>query len=225
MKKIFELINKNLSLPGYLDTLQKKHQGKDLPLITISREKGSGGRLISLLVAKKLGNPWKVFHKEILDEIAKETRLQKELIKQVDENNIAFIDSLISDMFGKRYISLSSYYKHLVKILSTIGNRGFAVIVGRGGHFLFPHSLKVRIICDMDLRIENLMKYEHLSEKQAKDLVAQSDRQRKEFNRTLFNHDVTRAYHYDLVIKTSKDLSIDDASDLIIFAAKKRFVL
>ena len=95
---------------------------KKLPLITISRETGSGGRPIAYLVAKKLGRPWKVFHKEIIDDLAKGTHLEKKLVKEIDENKIPLIEEVIGDFFGKRYLNLSNYYKHLVEILTTIGH-------------------------------------------------------------------------------------------------------
>jgi len=69
MKKLFELINKNLESSSFFG-LFRRPEGEDLPIITISREKGSGGRPIAFLVARKLGPPWQVFHKDIVDQIA-----------------------------------------------------------------------------------------------------------------------------------------------------------
>src|SRR3990167_9836913 len=150
MKRIFELINKNFFFDFLADRKPKIPAQENLPLITISREKGSGGRPIAYLVAKKLRRPWKVFHKDIIDEIAKEAHLENNLIKEIDENRIPFIEEVIGEFFGKRHVSLSNYYKHLVKILSAIGHRGHAIIVGRGANYLCPHALKVRIICEMN---------------------------------------------------------------------------
>ena len=78
-----------------------------------------------------------------MEEIAKETRLEKELIEEVDEAQIPVITQLVDNILGKKYLDLSSYYKHLIRILSTIGQRGHAIIIGRGANFLFPQALKV----------------------------------------------------------------------------------
>lgn len=222
MKKFFELINENLSKSKVASLFLRKEEGK-LPLITISREKGSGGRVIAYLVAEKLGSPWKVYHKEIVDEIGKQTHLEEALIKEIDEAHVSVIKEIIDDFFGKRYLTFSSYYKHLLRILSTIGSRGYAIVVGRGANFLFPNSLKIRVICEMHQRIDWLIKYEGMSKSKAISTVEEFDKKRLEYGQHVFSHDIRKAHHYDLVIRTSKEMSIEDAADLIVYFAKKRF--
>lgn len=223
MKRLYELIQRNFLFSRVSDLFNQKSSSSELPLITISREKGSGGRPIAHLVGKKLGNSWKVYHEEIVNRIVEETHLEKELVKEVDEANIPFIDEIVADFFGKRYLNLSGYYKELVKILSTIGNRGYAIIVGRGADYLFPHALKIRIICEMDQRIKWMMEFEKISKKEAIQRINDSDEKRFEFIETVFRHDPRKAHHYDLVIRTGQNLSIEDAADLIVRAAKRRF--
>ncbi len=225
MKKLYELIQKNSLLATLSDLLSKSRPPAraELPIITLSREKGSGGRPIAYLVEKQLGEPWKVYHKEIIEVIAKETKLEKKLIKEIDESNIPLIEEIVAEFFGRRYFNFSTYYRNLVKILSTIGHRGYAIIVGRGANFLIPASLKVRIICEMPQRIKWMMEYEHLTKTQAVKSIEESDRRRIEFIETIYKHDPRKAHHYDLVIRTGPKLSIDDAATLIVTAAKRRF--
>lgn len=228
MKRIFNLLNKNVfNFSSFIRPFVKKIDvQKELPIITISREAGSGGRPIAFEVAKKLGNPWMLYHKEIVEEIAKQTRLEQKLIREIDEQNIPLVEEIVGNFFGKRYPTLSNYYKHLVRILSVIGHRGNAIIMGRGAHFLFPHSLKVRIICEMEQRIKWIMEYEGAkTAATALKRIEESDNQRIEFNKKLFHHDIRKAHHYDLVIRTGKHLTVDDAADIIVYTAKKRFKL
>ena len=224
MKKLFELINKNFEFSQFFPSFHSKEK-KDCPIITVSREKGSGGRPIAFLVAKELGGQWTVFHKDIVEEIAKETRLEKELIEEVDEAQIPVITQLVDNILGKKYLDLSSYYKHLVRILSTIGQRGHAIIIGRGANFLFPQAFKVRIICEMEERIKGVMKYEKVNRREAMGLIEKSDRERASFTQSLFQHDPGKAHHYDMVIRTGKNLSLEDAAEIIVDTAKKRFGL
>lgn len=223
MKKLFDLINKNFerfNLP-----LFSKKEEKPPPVITISREKRAGGRTTAFLVAKKLGGKWRVYHKEIIDRITKEARLEKKLVEEIDERRLPFVETLINDFFGKRYLSLSSYYKHLVKVILAIAQRGYAIIVGRGAEYLLPHALKIRIIGDMDQRIKWCMEYDKLSREKAIERLKKFDEERIDFIKTVYNHDPRKAHHYDLVIRTGPNLSIDDAADLIVRLAKKRFKL
>jgi len=205
------------------DFINHESKGAKPPIITISREYGSGGSIIARKVAAKLGKDWKIYHKEIVEEIAREANLEKRLIREIDEKHIPLIEELAGDFFGKRYMSLHSYTKHLLKILSVIGLRGNAIIVGRGAHFLFPGALKVRIIADIDYRVQIIVKYEKVSEKRARLLIEKRDNERNEFNRTLFKTNQNKAHYYDLVIKTSDSLTIDDAAKIILTLAKSRF--
>ncbi|MCL4375170.1 cytidylate kinase-like family protein [Patescibacteria group bacterium] len=220
MKKIFELIQDNL-LRNRRPSVFGPHQL--LPIITISRERGSGGRLIAYKVAQRLGRPWQVYHKEIIEDITKRSHLEKALIKEVDEKRIPTINRLLLDVFSKKYSTFSNYYKHLLQVLATIGNRGRAIIIGRGANFLFPHALNVRIICPMAQRIAWMMRFEKMSRSEAELNLADSDRDREEYNRVLFHHSPKKAHHYDLIIRTGEKISLDDAADIIVYAARKRF--
>ncbi len=222
MRKFFELVEKNLRL-DQLTKLFKKDREETKPLITISREYGSGGSIIAELVAKKLGNPWRVFHDEIIEQIAKEAQLDKKLIKEIDENKIPFMHEILEDFFGRRPVSLEGYSKHLLKILKKIGERGNAIIVGRGSNFLFPHSLKIRVLADMEHRIKIVMDAKKVSEEKAKEILQDYDEHRIRFAQSLFHHDPRKAHHYDLTIKIGETLGIDPATHLIVTLAKRRF--
>lgn len=228
MRKIDNLINKNIfqdRLYYLFSSNPPKKSGGPPPLITISREMGAGGKPIAYLVAKKLGKPWQVYHKEIVEEIAKEAKLERELINEIEEKQTPLIEQFIADLFGKRYLSLNSYQRHLIKIIAEIGKKGYAIIVGRGADYLLPHTLKIRIICEMQQRIAWEMEFENISRQEAIRRIEESDKNRVEFIKTLYGHDPRKAHHYDLVIRTGADLSIEDATDLIVRIAKRRFKL
>ncbi len=69
------------------------------------------------------------------------------------------------------------------------------------------------------------MEYEKISEKEAIKRIEESDKKRVEFIKTLYQHDPRKAHHYDLVIRTGPNLSIEDAADMIARVAKRRFKL
>jgi len=229
MKNIFKLINKNLfKFNGNLAHLlgrSKLKSSKTLPVITISREMGAGGRPIAKMVVRRLGKPWRLYHKEIINRIVDEAKLERKLVEEVDEKKLSLIEETIYDLFGRQYVSLSNYYRHLIKVVTTISQRGYAVILGRGANFILPKALNVRIICDMKQRIKWEMKFEKISRATAIRRIKKSDDERRSFIKTLYDHTNKKAHHYDLVIRTGDNLSIYDAVDLILLAAKKRFKL
>ncbi len=221
MKRIFELINRNLEGSALHKTYSNKNSHP--PVITISRERGSGGRPIAYLVAKKLNSPWRVYHKDIVEEISQETTLDPELVEQLDEHQSSAIKELLNTIFGKKFLSINSYYKHLLHILASIGTRGYAVVIGRGANFLFPDALKVRIVSGMEDRIQAMIKYEHISSREAKNQIAASDLERNKFSQELFQHDCRKSHHYDLVIRTGKNIDVEEAAEIIVALAKKKF--
>lgn len=223
MKKLFELINKNVLSSKVTDFTAVNSSKANHPIITISREYGSGGSIIAKKLLAKLGKDWKIYHEEIVDEIAKEAHLEKKLIREVDEKHIPLIEELTEDFFGKPYMSLHNYFKSLLKILSVIGLRGNAIIIGRGAHFLFPNALKVRVISDIEDRVKVLMKFTKVSENRARVLIEKKDRERNEFNKNLFHHNQHKARHYDVVVNISKNLNLNEATKIIYVLAKSRF--
>jgi len=77
----------------------------------------------------------------------------------------------------------------------------------------------------MEQRIKWAMEYDKLSREKAIEFLKKCDQERDEFIKSLYHHDPKKAHHYDLVIKIGPNLSLEDATDLIVRLAKKRFKL
>lgn len=210
----------------FRNTVIKKNSLIEKPLITISREKGSGGKPIAYLTAERLGHPWKVYHQDTLEQIvAHQEELSNWFKSQIDNETRDMVNTLIQSRIGERYNALSQYHKDLVLLLASIGTKGNAIIVGRGAQYLFPDALKVRLICKIEQRIEWLMKYEHVSHNEASQLIHESDSQRENFIKGLFGHDPQTPHHYDIILKTSEHIKLEDAAATIFQLAKRRFGL
>lgn len=223
--KIFKIINKNFQSPVNFDFLQKTEEPKVSPIITISREKGSGGIMIADKLAKKLGKKWNYYDKDIVEKIAKESNITTKEVTEIENKSIPYLQDVIESWVGKDYFSLNSYHRTLLKILCDIGNEGYAIIVGRGANFICKNALKVKVIADKEQRIKWLVQYEKMSEKAAKKDVEETDRESNKFISSLYNKDITDPHNFDLVIKTSLQLSLEEAADIIARLAKERFKL
>lgn len=217
MEKFYEIFQKKFFPSSPLQ------RNEPLPIITISREMGSGGKSTANIIALRLGKPWKVYDHELIDKIAKNKNLEKELIDSIDPKRLPLANIIVNKIFGKRMINLPGYYRHLVKVMSLVGLKGYTIILGRGGNFLFPHALNIRIICQLDQRIIWQMTYEHISRSEAIKRIEESDIERREFVESLFNHNHCKAYHYNLVIRTGSDITVEDAANIIIDLAKRKF--
>ena len=149
--------------------------------------------------------------------------MEEKLAQSVDSKKLPLLDIIIAKTFGKRFPHLSGYQRHLVKVMTLVGLKGYTIILGRGGNFLFPQALNIRMICRMDQRIVWQMTYENISRPEAIKRIEESDIERKDFVHSLFNHNHCKAYHYDLAIRTGSEVTIEDAANIIIDLAKRKF--
>ncbi|PIS09104.1 hypothetical protein COT75_03275 [Candidatus Beckwithbacteria bacterium CG10_big_fil_rev_8_21_14_0_10_34_10] len=224
LKQFDKLLNKEISAWVFLKdrvSLKKKSKNKYFPCITVSRETGSGGRLAAQLAAKKLG--FKYYNKKIVELIVSETKKREGLIQSLDENGANFLEETIGILFGTR-INSSTYFRNLVKVILALGSKRNSVILGRGGNFIIPSKfgLRVRVMAPLKYRIKNAMNHEKISLKEAEQRIQETHFQRKNFVRKYFYKNISNANYYDLVINT-KDLSVDQAAEIIVFAFKTKF--
>lgn len=194
---------------------QKKMPEKEgVSIITLSREPGSGGRIIAGRLAEKLGID--IFHQEVIHEIARSADISETVLETLDERGLNTLEHWISSLVHERHLWPDRYMQHLMKVIGTIGNHGRAVIVGRGANFVLPAEKRfaVRIVAPQAWRIKNVAKEFDISPEEAKRRVLRTDSNRKAFIRKYFNADIAEPTNYDLVINTAT-LKLDDAVNVI----------
>ena len=105
-------------------------------LVTISREYGSGGRIIGGLVAEKLGVP--LYDKEIIDFAVEKSGLSREIIesaalraKSSFTYTLASAISFGDNMAGENVSMNEKLFMTQFDIIEQIGELGNGVIVGR----------------------------------------------------------------------------------------------
>lgn len=194
----------------------KKTTSKPGPLtITVSREPGSGGRIVAQKLAEKLG--FEVFHQEVLVEIAKRADVSDKLLATLDEKGLNVLEDCISALVYDRHLWPDEYLKHLMKVIGAIGKQGRAIIVGRGANFVVPpqNRLRLRIVAPRKVRIENVVKTYEVSADEAKRHIIRTESDRRAFIRKYFNADIADPTNYDLVLNTGS-LEIDKAVTTVL---------
>ena len=188
-----------------------------LPIITISRQPGRGGRIVAQKLAALLNV--EVFHQEVLHAMAKRAEVSEQMLATMDERGLSILEDWISSLVYDRHMWPDEYLKHLMNVIGTIGKHGRAVVVGRGANFILPpeQRLRVRITAPRRFRIQNVAREFNLAKSEAKRRVIQTESDRKAFIRKYFNSDIEDPDNYDLVINT-ETLSLDDASKVIAAA-------
>jgi cytidylate kinase len=190
---------------------KEKKEAAPLPVITISREPGSGGRLIAKAIAEELGMD--LFHQEVLHEMAKSAQVSSQLLETLDEKGLNTLEHWVSSMINARHLWPDEYSQHLMKVIGTIAKHGSAVLVGRGANFILPREKRfsVRIVAPQAMRIANVAKTFDLSQEDATRRVIRTNSDRKAFVHKYFNADIADPLNYDMVLNTEV-LSIAQAA-------------
>lgn len=179
-------------------------------IITISREFGSGGREIGKRLSDELG--FRYYDKEIITEIAKETGMTEQYIKNISEKGIypqAF-------NFGKTFATFNNLQSNqteiLVKqqeIIKKIADKGNCIIVGRGANIILKdyNTIDIFVYSNMESKIKRCREKrqdEELSDKELIEKIKQVDKNRKNYHDLISNKEWGNKNNYDICINTSK---------------------
>jgi cytidylate kinase len=206
------------------ETMERKAvKAKPAPVITISREPGSGGSEIARKLAQDL--KMDLVGAQIIQKIAESADISAKLIESLDEKQITRRDDWISSLIETRHLWVDDYLRHLTKVIGTFGKQGNFIIVGRGAQYILPpeDTFRLRFIADMETKILNVMRDFGSSSEDSEKYIIKTDSDRRAYLRKYFNADVTNPSDYDMVINTGK-LGIDGSVEAVkaAFAAWKR---
>lgn len=211
-------MEKNASIETFIKDQIEKWKTRSqthLPVITISSEPGSGGRVIARGLAKRLNID--LFDRDIVREIAESAHISGVVIETMEKERLSGIKDFIASLVNDRYLWPGVYLDHLMKVVAAIASHGDAIIVGRGANFLIPSGdrLSVRVIAPLETRVINVAKEFGVTREEAKRRVINRENRRAAFIRQSFNADVADPKNYDLVINTHR-LDMDAALGAVI---------
>ncbi|MBM4271567.1 MAG: cytidylate kinase-like family protein [Deltaproteobacteria bacterium] len=193
---------------------RKTVKAKPGPVITISREPGSGGSEI----ARKLSEDLKMdlVGAQIIQKIAESADMSTKVIESLDEKEITRRDNWLTALFETRHLWEDTYLFHLTKVIGTFGRQGNVIIVGRGAQYILPpeDTFRLRFVAPMEIKIQNVMRDFGSTRQEAEKYIIKTDSDRRAYLRKYFNADVTNPSDYDMVINTGK-LGIDSTVDVV----------
>lgn len=181
--------------------------GVEINYVTVSRQVGSGGRLISRMLSEIMD--WQYYDRQILDYMSKNMDVRIQALESVDEQTAGWIEKYIQPFFSVKLVERvhpSSYYKHLAKVLLVIAQHGHAIIMGRGAGILLPRDkgLSVRITAPFELRCERIVRKKNISLDAARAFVKKTDKDQKNFIKEYLGKDINDPQYYDLICNTQK---------------------
>jgi len=195
---------------------------KRWPVVTVSREFGARGAEVGRAVAERLG--FTFWDKELVGAIAAEAKVAEHFVAALDERRKNAATAIFNAFVKNASVSDTTYLERLLKIVQTVGQRGSAVIVGRGGHLALgdDDALRVRIVGSPGYRAESLARRYGWTLDEAQARMAEVDAERRAFMLHHFHRTCDEPHDFDLVLRVD-GLSVDALTEIIVTAYELRF--
>jgi cytidylate kinase len=179
-------------------------------VVTVSRQAGAGGSEIARRIAEAF--KMELVGRQLIDHVARSTKMNVRMVELLDEKAVGRIDSMIASLFVARHLSPDVYFRHLTQVIATIGERGWAVIVGRGAHLILPAEKAIRLcfVAPLDARIGYFIRARQMTPAEAKQYVERRDADRAGFIKKYFKADPDDPTAFDLTVNTG-DRGIEEA--------------
>lgn len=197
-------------------------------IITISREYGSGGRLIGKRLAEKLGVPY--YDKELLGRIAEESGYSREMMEDAEKKaKNGFLYSLASAMGsgdgGPDSLSLNErFFLAQFDTIRKIAEEGSCVIVGRCADYILrdlPEATNVFVYAEEADKIKRAVEEYGVPEKEVKKTMKAADKARENHYSYHTGRKWGNPVNYHLALDSGY-LSIEDIVDMIITYTDKK---
>lgn len=200
-------------------------------VITISRQFGSGARLLGKMIAGELG--YIFADSEVIEKIAEAANVSPHWVETVEREAGGKLSRVINKMVSKPlvdrvlkgergYIDEKIYLDYLVVIIAQVAEEGNVVILGRGSQYILndhPDAFHVLLINEFENRVKFMVENYGLSQKRAAQVVAGEDKRRKNLYQKLGKIDYDNAALYHLVLNMGK-VSIQQALKVVLSAVK-----
>ena len=170
-----------------------------MAVLTISRELGSGGHEVGMMLSRNLGYRF-VDRERILLRLRAAGHKWEKWTEGLDEH---------APRVWEKYDR--SFRGFVAMVQSTIMDEAAAdrvVIMGRGANYLLrgvPFALRVRIVAPLEVRIERICEREGIDENSSRMLIERTDRERAGYLLSVYGSDGKDELDYDLIFDSSKN--------------------
>jgi len=185
-----------------------------MAIITISRGTFSGGQKLAESIAEKLG--YRRINREILAGAASQFGVQEEKLYDALIKKPGILDRLNHDK--------ARYLAYIRAALCKEAQDDNLVYHGHAGHLLLnkvDHLIRVRVIANLEFRIEAAMERHNLNREEALAYIKRIDNERARWTRFLYNVDWEDPSLYDLVLNLDR-FDINSACDIVCHMASMK---
>ena len=181
------------------------------PVVTISRDYGSGGDVIASRLCQQLGVP--LYDDQVLREVAARLNDDPAIVAMLDEGFGRAKDMWLYRLLSGKDVSADNYRDTLVKVVMSLGRLG-GVIVGRGAHVILSEScaLRVRIAGTPEVCARRMAAAGHGAEAAELARALEVNHRRGKFVWEVFRSRLSDASQFDITVNTDR---MEDFEDVV----------
>jgi len=195
-----------------------EHHRPRQPVITMSRDFGSGGDIIATRLCQRLNLP--LYDEELLREVSARLQDDPAIVRLLDEGFGRAKDMWLYRLFSGKDISPDAYRDTLVKVVMSLGRLG-GVIVGRGAHIILAEecALRVRIAGSPEICAKRMAGSGHGQEAELLERAREINHRRGKFVWEAFHSRLSDASGFDITVNTDRMEDFEDVVDMIVVMA------
>lgn len=187
------------------------------PVITISRDLGTGGEAIANLLSERL--KLDIFDEDILDAISQRSEVHSNVLKNLHEKVSSASDSWLYAMVTGKNVSRDDYVHALVTVIRSIYHKG-GIVMGRGAHVVLQGRdvLRVRLTGSKEACAKRIAHREHISLTEAKRKCTAKNKERGQFVWNMFKSRLNDSTNFDLTVNTDHFAHYEEIVEILIRA-------
>lgn len=182
-----------------------------MTVITLSRQIGSGGDEVAVMVADRLR--LRLIGRDIINQASRQAGVPEVALAEIDELGLLGLKPSPADS--------ARYAETVTGVIRARAAEDNVLLVGRGGQVAlsdWPGVLRVRILAPLAMRVHNVQESCQVSEDIAAALVETRDKARAGYLQKYFDSDTNDPLLYDVILNMTR-LSVPAAAEIICQAA------
>ena len=123
------------------------------PVLTVSRQRGSGGTILASRLAERFG--YTLLHRDVIDRICESSGYKRRIVESLDGHARSQLQLWVESVLGGAYVDASDYVRALLEVIYSISQLGGVVVVGRGANFILGHErgFHLRVVAPREVRV------------------------------------------------------------------------
>ncbi len=185
-----------------------------MAIITISRGSLSGGQMVAEMLSKQLH--YAAISREVIVKATEKYGVPEFKLYEAIQKSPTFIQRLTFER--EKYLAI------IQATLCDYVKDDNVIYHGHAGHFLLKgisHILRIRILAPMEFRIQQAVKRQNLSEKEAIKYIEEVDKQRNKWTKFLYGVDWRSPELYDMIFNIENS-DLEFVCNMIEFAVQQK---